>query len=192
MAKNKNAKGSKTQGSGSQALEHRERLIPAGLNPSGLIRSFGEEIDRVFEDFGFGRGLLAPVFGREFGEGVWAPQVEMFKRNGELVVRADLPGLSKDDVKVELSDEAIIIEGERSSEQEEKGEDYYRSERSYGNFYRRLPLPTGVKTANAIATFENGVLEITMPVEKGEERKPRKLEISGEIAPRARAKAAGS
>jgi HSP20 family protein len=160
------------------------------LTPFSLARRFMDEMDRLSEDFGFGRGVLSTLE-REFPIGAWAPQVEMFERDGQLVLRADLPGLSKDDVKVELKDNAITIEGERRSEHEEKGEDYYRSERSYGNFYRRLPLPEGVKADNATATFDNGVLEITMPVLKREEPKARKLEIAGESKPKSHAKAAG-
>ena len=148
-----------------------------------------EEMDRLAGDFGFGSGLRAAV-DRNFPLGAWAPQVEMFERDGELVLRADLPGLQRDDVKVELADGAVTIEGERRDENQEKGEGFYRSERSYGRFYRRLPLPEGVSTENAFATFNNGVLEVTMPAAKREARAARKLEIRGESAPKSKAKAA--
>jgi HSP20 family protein len=92
----------------------------------------------------------------------------MFERDGELVLRADLPGLSKDDVKVELADNAVTIEGERRAEHEEKHEGFYRSERSYGKFHRRMPLPQGVNTEDAKASFHDGVLEVTMPAPKAE------------------------
>ena len=110
---------------------------------------------------------------------LWSPQIEMFERDNELVLRADLPGLTKDDVKVELADGGITIEGERKNEHDEKGEGYYRSERSYGKFYRRLPMPDGVDPEDAKATFSNGVLEVTMPAPKHAGRKSRRLEISG-------------
>jgi HSP20 family protein len=84
------------------------------------MRRFSEEMDRLFEDFGFGSCGLTPSFGRgsmsdfgEFGRGLWSPQIETFEREGQLVIRADLPGLSKDDVNVELNDDAITISGER-------------------------------------------------------------------------------
>ena len=93
---------------------------------------------------------------------MWSPQVEVFEREGQLVLRADLPGLTKEDVKVEVTNEAINISGERKSEHEEKREGYYRSERSYGSFYRSIPLLEGVNAEDANATFRNGVLEITM------------------------------
>ena len=148
-----------------------------------------DEMDRLAEDFGLGRGLLATV-DLNLPRPAWAPQVEMFERNGELVLRADLPGLSKDEVNLELADGALTIEGERHGEREEEGEGFYRSERSYGRFYRRLPLPEGVNTDNATATFNNGVLEVTMPTTKRESRATRKLEIRGEAAPKSKAKAA--
>jgi len=193
MAKNKNAKEVKTQQRNSQALERpgEETFSPFGLSPFSFMRRFGEEMDRLFGDFGLGRGWIPPALGGELTAATWAPQVEMFERDGELVVRADLPGMTKDDIKVEFTDDGLTIEGERRNEQEEKGEGFYRSERSYGSFYRRLPLPDGVKTDNATANFRDGVLEVTMQAPKREERKARKLEIRGEAEPKAKAKTAG-
>src|SRR3989454_11658851 len=191
MAKQKTEKQSK--GNGPRALERttnrgEELASRVATTPFAFMRRFGEEMDQLFEDFGFGSGWLAPVFAGGFGDSFWSPQVEMIERDGELVVRADLPGLTKDDVKVELADNAITIEGERKGEHEEKGEGYYRSERSYGKFYRRLPLPEGIDPRNANASFSDGVLEITMPAPKREERKSRRLEIHG--AEQAKRKAA--
>jgi HSP20 family protein len=112
----------------------------------------------------------------------------MFTKNDELFVRADIPGLKKEDITIEITDENITIHGERKREKEEKGEGYYRAERSYGSFSRMLPLPEGVKTENAKAVVHDGVLEITMPMAKVEEKK-RKLEIT-EPAPEKVTKAA--
>jgi HSP20 family protein len=92
------------------------------------------------------------------------------------MVRADLPGLTKEDVKVELTENLLMISGERKEEKEEKREGFYRSERSYGSFYREVPLPEGAMTEKAAATFRNGVLEITIPAAKLEPS-TRKLEI---------------
>lgn len=166
--------------------------------PFAFMRRFGEEMDRLFADFGFGRDWLTPSFGSrsfgEFGNTVWSPQIEMFERDGQLVVRADLPGLTRDDVKVEVTDSAINLSGERKSEHEEKGEGYYRSERSYGSFYRSIPLPEGAKADDANATFNNGVLEITMAAPQPATR-GRRLEIkeggNGEGQLRAKAHASG-
>ena len=165
---------------------------PESLAPGSLVRKFMNEVDRLAEDFGVGRGLFSSLErGLHNGTwGAWSPQVELFEHDGELVLRADLPGLSRDDVKVELADNAVTITGERRDEREEKREGFYSSERSYGKFYRRLPLPQGVDTEDATASFRDGVLEITMPAPKGEQQTARKLEISGETHTKSRAKAA--
>ena len=150
-------------------------------NPFGMMRRFTKDMERLFDDFGgftlpgfFNREFFS--FGTEFKDFDWMPQIEVLKTNGDLMVKADLPGLTKDDVKVELTDEALTISGERKEDKEEKREGFYRSERNYGRSYRQIPLPEGVKTDKANATFHNGVLEITVPVTKTE-RHARKLEI---------------
>jgi HSP20 family protein len=166
--------------------------LPESITPGSLVRRFVDEVDRLAADFGVGRGLVSSLErGLHNGTwGAWSPQVEMFERDGELVLRADLPGLSKDDVKVELAENAVTITGERRDEREEKREGFYSSERSYGSFYRQLPLPQGVNTEDARASFRDGVLEVTMPAPKAEAKTARKLEITDETQPKARAKAA--
>jgi len=151
------------------------------VSPFSFMRRFSEEMDRRFGDFGFGRSL-ASGFGGEF-EGLadlessmWSPQVEAFEREGRLIVRADLPGLTKDDINVDITNDAIKIRGERRQEKEENEEGYYRSERSYGSFYREIPLPSGVNPEEANATFRNGVLEITMPA-SARQPSSRRIEI---------------
>jgi len=188
-----NEQGSGQQASGQQTgLSRRENLVPAvWASPFSFMRRFGEDMDSLFEEFGFGRGLM-PQGLAEMAD--WSPQIEITEREGQLIVRADLPGLSKDDVQVELRDDAILIRGQRKQEHEEKREGYYRSERSYGSFYRQIPLPKGVKTENATATFRDGVLEISMPAPQGEAR-GRQLQIQDAQAggqTQARAQAAGS
>jgi len=167
-------------------LTRREQSYPSrfGNSPFSFMRRFSEEMDRLFEDFGFGSRGLMPSFGRgsmsdfgAFGRGLWSPQIETFEREGQLVIRADLPGLSKDDVNVELNDDAITISGERHNENEEQREGYYRSERSYGSFYRQILLPQGVNADDAQASFRNGVLEITLKAPQLQSQK-RRLEIS--------------
>jgi HSP20 family protein len=155
-------------------LARRETFMPSPItNPFAFMRRFTEEMDRLFEDF-FGGSLIPrwTEFGSlsEFRERMWSPQIEVFERDNQLVVRADLPGLTKDDVHVEITDDSLIIQGERKQEHEERREGFYRSERSYGRFYREIPLPEGVNAENATATFRNGVLEITLQVP---ERQPR-------------------
>ena len=150
-------------------------------NPFQMMRRFTRDMERMFEDFpGFWfpnvfKTDFAP-FGMEFDKVEWVPQIEVLHKNEQFMVRADLPGLTKDDVKVELTDDLLTISGERKEDKEEKREGFYRSERSYGSFYRQVPLPEGAKTETAAATFHNGVLEVTIPAPKVEPS-IRKLEI---------------
>ncbi len=141
---------------------------PETVNPFRMMRRFTQDMERLFEEF---QGLSFPnffttdfaPFRMELEKGKWTPQIEVLHNNGKLTVRADLPGLTKDDVKVEITDDLLTISGERKEEKEETREGFYRSERSYGSFYRQIPLPEGAQTENAAATFANGVLEITIP-----------------------------
>ena len=141
------------------------------LSPFIGLQRLADEMDRVFEGFGIGR----PWAGSAEGWG-WAPQIEVFQKNNELTIRADLPGLRRDDLNVEITDDAVHIQGERKLEREEEREGYYRSERSYGSFNRVIPLPEGAIGDQAKATFKDGVLEITMPAPPGS--RGRRLEIT--------------
>lgn len=147
--------------------------------PFTMLERFTDEMDRLFDDFGFGR-LRAhrPWRGLLSGEAMWSPDLEVFHRGNELIIRADLPGLSKDDVKVDVSDNQVTIEGERQRQHEEEREGVFRSERSYGRFYRAIPLPDGVIADQAKAVFKDGVLEVTMPAPPEQARRGRRLEIS--------------
>ena len=180
----------RTRAASAKPPQKREEVTDIGsrlaATPFEFMRRFGEEMDKLFGDFSLNRGWLAP--GAEHG--AWAPQVEIFERDGELVVRADLPGLTKEDVNIEIDNDAITIEGERHSEAEENREGFYRTERTYGKFYRRVPLPDGVDAENADATFRNGVLEVTLEAPKRTEAKPRRVEISETPSAKARGKAA--
>jgi HSP20 family protein len=168
-------------------LARREPFLDVG-SPFRMLERFADEMDRIFEDFGFGRGLSTSRAGRGFlrtpSRGAaaewdaWAPDIEVFQRNDELVVRADLPGLTKDDVKVDVTEDGITIQGERKREHEEEREGVYRSERTYGSFYRTIPLHEGVITDQAKATFKDGVLEITMPAPPEQVRRGRRVEIT--------------
>ena len=142
------------------------RQNPLGWEtPFQALQRFTDEIDRMFSDFGFGRrALTSRELSRETTSGaIWAPEVEVIQKANELIVRADLPGLKKDEVSVEVTDNAIVVQGERRREREEEHEGLYRSERSYGSFSRVIPLPEGAIVDQAKATFRDGVLEITMP-----------------------------
>jgi len=147
-----------------------ERREALSRHEPTLMNRFANEIERLFEDFGLGR-----VWG-EVGRAEWAPEIEVFERGGQLIVRADLPGLTSNDVKAEITDNALTIHGERKREHKEEREGWYRSERSYGSFFRSIPLPEGINADEAKASFRDGVLEITMPAPKREERR-RSIEI---------------
>ena len=153
-------------------------------SPFRMLDRFAEEMDRVFDDFGFGRGWLAPRLGFGWPRPLtrraeeWLPDVEMLQRNNELVIRADLPGLTKDDVKVDVTEDAITIQGERKREHEEEKAGVYRSERSYGSFYRCIALPEGAMSDQAKAIFKDGVLEVTMPAPPESVKRGRRLEIT--------------
>lgn len=127
-------------------------------SPFSLVRRFSEEMDRTFGRF----------FSRDDGESFWSPAIEVTENDGQLKVHADLPGLKPEDVRVEVTDDQLIIQGERKYEREEKKKGVYHSERRYGQFYRAIPLPEGANTEQTKAQFENGVLEITMPVPEQE------------------------
>jgi HSP20 family protein len=139
------------------------------------MQRMADEMDRIFEDFGAGHRSARP-FWRETGTDLWTPEVEVFQQNNELTIRADLPGLKREDVTVEITDTDICIQGERKHEREEEREGYYRSERGYGSFCRVVPLPEGAISDQAKASFKDGVLEITMPAPPAS--KGRRLEIT--------------
>jgi HSP20 family protein len=136
-----------------------------------LFHRLSRELDDMFKTFGIDRSFAQPV------DSVWTPEIEMFTKNNQLVVRADVPGLKKEDLTIELTEDALILKGERKHEKEENREGFYRAERVYGSFYRTLPLPDGVKIENATAVVHDGVLEINIPVAKVE-AKTKKLEIT--------------
>jgi HSP20 family protein len=138
-----------------------------GLSPFSLMRRFTEEMDRVFQGAG----------GRREESAQWSPTVEVTERDGKLEVVADLPGIKESDVKVQVTDEGLVIQGERRREHEEKREGYYRSERSYGQFYRVIPLPEGANLDQAHAEFRNGELRVSVPVPE-QRRNVRQIPIS--------------
>ena len=146
-------------------------------NPFTLMRRLSDDMERIVEDTWGARRFPRLFRALDLSDTRWTPDIEAFERKGEFVVRADLPGMTKDNVKVEVSDGALVIQGERKEEKEQKEKGYYAAERSYGAFYRALPLPEGVKIDEAKATFKDGVLEIVVPAGKLPEKHGRQLEI---------------
>jgi HSP20 family protein len=125
-------------------------------DPLRELFSLRNEIDRMFDRF------FAPIeFGTE--ELVWTPSIDMYETDKELVVKAELPGLTSKDVDITLTDDTLTIKGEKKEAEEVKSENYYRKETRYGAFHRVIQLPTPVKKEDVKATFKDGVLEIRLP-----------------------------
>ncbi len=148
-------------------------------SPFDFMDEMSRTFDSMFRDFGMPtRSWLTRVpFGSGGQQGLWSPRVEAFQKGDRFIVRAELPGLKKDDVQVDMTEDAITIHGERHEEHEHEKGGYYRSERQYGEFYRSVPLPEGVITESAQASFNNGVLEISMQASPAEANRGRRLEI---------------
>jgi HSP20 family protein len=142
------------------------------------------DLDRAFERR-FGTTFRWPSFrGVSFADASdWAPQIDVFERDNRLVTKVDLPGLKKEDVKVEVTDGHLAISGERKSEIEEKKDNVYRCERSYGSFYRAVPLPESAKLEDVKATFTDGVLEVSVPLPAKATVKPRTVQIEDAAKP---------
>lgn len=153
-------------------------LVPSsgGRDPFALLRQMTSELDHAFDDWSSFRW---PSF-RSFttpGSFAWSPKIDVFARDNFLVTRVDLPGMKKEDVTVEMTDGYLTLSGERKRETEEKKDNFYRTEREYGSFYRSVPLPEGVKLEDVKATFTNGVLEVSVPLPAKPEAKTHKVTI---------------
>lgn len=107
----------------------------------------------------------------------WTPKLDVFKKDTELIVKADLPGMKKEDVTVTFEEGNLILKGERKEEMEVKEENFYRAECNYGTFYRRMPLAFEVDPAKIAAKFTDGVLEVRIPMPVVEEPKPTPIPI---------------
>ena len=151
-----------------------------GSSPFALMRQMMEDMDRLFTPFA-GGSILGPSLYETLptrsaealgplGQAGWSPQIEMFEKDGNLVVRADLPGLDRNDIRVNVDDDVLTISGERRGEHEEKREGYFHSERAYGTFQRAIQLPRGADASSCDASFDNGVLEIKMKMPKSSAR----------------------
>ena len=141
--------------------------------PVRELSSIQNEMNRLFNTF-----FDAPSAGENSGTSLrrWIPAMDLVETDDDFVLRADLPGLSENDVNIELEDNVLTISGERKAEHEERKEGYYRVERASGQFTRSLTLPEGVDPDAVKASFDRGVLEVRVP--KPEQRKPRKVTIS--------------
>ena len=146
------------------------RLIP--WRPFGEL----EELERRFEDV-FGRPFLPSVWRRlPVEERGWAPAIEVFEKEDKFVVKAELPGMKEEDIDVSVIGDTLTLKGERKAETEVKEEDYYCCERSYGSFFRSIDLPSTVDAKKIEASYENGILEVSLP--KAAEVRPTKVSVT--------------
>jgi HSP20 family protein len=128
-----------------------------------------EDMNRYFDDF-FGEHR------RGLAEGAWLPAVDVSETEDQFVVRAELPGMSHEDIDINVQENVLTLKGEKKQEKKEEKENFHRLERTYGSFTRAFTLPAGVKPEDIKATFKDGVLEVSMP--KAEEAKPKKIAIT--------------
>jgi len=143
-------------------------------DPFDDLASLRESMDKLFEEFFTRRPERshAPV--------VWQPAIEAYETDGDVVVRAELPGIDPKQVEISVTEDTLTLKGEAKIEQEEKKRNYYRRELRYGSFVRSIALPAGVQGDKASASYRNGILEIKVP--KSERAKPKtvKVEVAGE------------
>jgi HSP20 family protein len=143
---------------GSNRLYTEQGEIMAGTltrwEPFAELGELRSRFDRMFEEL---------TDGRERG---WAPAVDIVRDNGNLVVRADVPGIKPEEVKIEVEDDILTVSGEHEERKEEKDKDFLRRERRYGSFSRSMALPPGVEVKKIKAKTHNGVVEVTIPLPK--------------------------
>ncbi|HOK22457.1 MAG TPA: Hsp20/alpha crystallin family protein [Candidatus Hydrothermia bacterium] len=141
-------------------------------DPFREVTSLRDEIDRLFDSF-FGRQTsMGPR------EGFWVPPIDVEETDNEYIIKAELPGVKKNDVKISATEDTLTISGERKIEREEKGKTYHKIEMNYGQFERSIKFPTEVIADKAKATYKDGILTVSIP--KSEKAKPKELEIQVE------------
>jgi len=141
------------------------------LDPFRDLTSIQERMNQIFED------ALSRSRGRDEGlrTGMWTPAVDIYEKNDSVVVKAEIPGVEKDQISVEVKDGILTLRGERKFERDVKEESYHRIERSYGTFLRSFSLPVSVDQEKVKATFRDGVLEVELP--KKEQAKPKQVKV---------------
>lgn len=155
-------------------LEKTKKEVARTYNPMVLFDDLRADFEQLWDK------PWMPFAFRRFGmdkDTAWMPKVDVFKKEGELIVKADLPGMKKEDVTVTFEDGNLVLKGERKEETEVKEKDFYRAECSYGAFYRTLPLTFTVDPAKIVAKFTDGVLEVRVPMPVVEEPKPTPIAI---------------
>jgi HSP20 family protein len=149
-----------------------------------------EDLERRFDNILFGHPFISRMsrrFPTEVGE--WMPTVEMLEKADKFIVRAELPGMKKEDIDISVSDNNLTITGERKTESETKEEDYYCCERSYGRFFRSISLPSNIDSGKVSASLDEGVLEIGLP--KIAQAKTKKVSVAAKKMVEGEKKATG-
>jgi len=152
-------------------------LAQIGGDPFAVLRQMTTDFDRMFDEAAWPSFRWPALRMQRFTETAWNPRIDVFEKDNRLVTKIDLPGMKKEDVKVEVTDRCLAISGERTSEVEDKEKDIYRCEREYGRFDRSVPLPEGVKLDDIKASFAGGVLEVSVPLPPKAAATARKVEI---------------
>ena len=133
-----------------------------------------EEMERRFND-AFGR-TFAPTWWPTLHTEEWVPVIDVFEKEDKYVVKAEVPGMKKEDIDISLLGDTLTIRGEKTAESESKKENYYHRERSYGSFFRAVALPSNVDADKIEANYADGVLEVVLP--KTAEVKPKKIAVT--------------
>ena len=166
-----------------------DSLSSLATAPIDMMRQLVDQMSKMLNDAGLG-GIGSVLQNNPITQGLselgrsameragWSPQIDIYQRGQTLVIHADLPGMRRDEIQVEIADDALIVSGERRKRHDEGSGSYYRSERGYGAFRREIPLPEMVDTSTIQATFRDGVLEITLQA-RGERRAGRRVEVQG-------------
>lgn len=137
-------------------------------DPFREMASMREDMERFFDSM-LGR------YPRERAEGFWAPAVDVEETNDAMILRAEIPGMKKEDIKVTVADDTVTIAGERRHEAEQKNKTFHRIERAYGSFQRTIVMPVSIQGDKATASYKAGVLELVLP--KAEKVKAREITI---------------
>jgi HSP20 family protein len=140
-------------------------------NWSPDLSTMQREINRLFDNF-FRGGVQDDG---TFGISYWSPAVDIAEHDNEFIVKVELPGVSKDDVKITLGSNVLTIHGEKKQDRETKDDNYHRTERMYGSFQRSFTLPSTVRGDKIDAVYKDGILTVTLP--KAEEAKPKQIEV---------------
>lgn len=159
-----------------------EHLVKGDLaqvfHPWKMFEDFREEMEELWRARNWPTFPHFPKLATKATTETWLPSTDVYRTNGDLVVKADLPGLKKEDVEVFVEDGFLVVMGERHEEKEEKEKEYFRCERNYGSFYRRVPLPEDFDAGKISAKVHDGILEVTVPLPAAAAKETKKIAVT--------------